>query len=604
MNAEGLSLTREEHLISNGIIRVHGSLVDIFSVRYPDSSYSFCALNAVPGSPGEIISRRAPGSSMFEYKYLAERAGIIAFERAFAYLIASDFTVRGKAVFIRRFHGFGTAELRLTALIGVTRRIVYDYDIAGEKCDCVIMTAPDGGQMLLALCGDIRFNAEDMLISVLAGKSALIFSAGRIDTAVKNACAALSGIERLAYKAGAADPRISAMRLCSPDDCLSRRAVRFIEDAALLILGAVGGSGAADFRESDGVIASEQYFCIRALLAAGLHAEAKRILYYFAARFASTGEIENVSGEKVYFSGSGAPAFIILAAGDYLRLSGDKSAFDRLAPMLRHAAEIQISSSRGGLCRSTGGEKAFRYGWAPPEMVYAASARSTMLFIRSLEVCAELFPADAAKYKSAALRARSAFESAFVRGNQLYSFSRCAAFDRRSRFRAGYCEVCGGGMYPSRPDILERLADGRYVCVKCYGSAGTAVKTEPPASDYDIALSFDRVLALYTGFKYEGDDCGPLNSIAAYALRECCLPIHAGTRREDNAALGMLLCVLAREGDDRAERLAEGCLEKLGHGLLFNDGTFSLPYETLPLYVNAIFMEGMLSLLRRRYPLS
>ena len=74
MNAEGLSLTREEHLISNGIIRVHGSLVDIFSVRYPDSSYSFCALNAVPGSPGEIISRRAPGSSLCSmYKFLRAR---------------------------------------------------------------------------------------------------------------------------------------------------------------------------------------------------------------------------------------------------------------------------------------------------------------------------------------------------------------------------------------------------------------------------------------------------------------------------------------------------------------------------------------------------
>ncbi len=446
---------------------------------------------------------------------------------------------------MRTFEGCDTLKLTLNVKPDIDYEMLLGYPIGDVLCDCICMHSKESQDLLAVTFGDVAFKGgrREMLVS---GNGGIMLVLGKKHGAVRTASSLMRTLTR--------SQKLTKKREICPDiigDGIGTYR-SFIESSVSFL---------RHFHTNQKhPTAEELYFAVRAFCALGLYSDAKNALCHFRDRFELAGHFENTFGDIGFFPNVGAVSYFLLSADEYFSCTHDTSLLKGLLPMIDFAAKAEIRESRCSLMHPPGCEREFLSGRLPAANLHYASARSTILFERSLIAASHLLPDEKALFADCAKKAEKALEASFITESGAKSFALCAEFNRKTRFKAGFCDKCASnGRFVI--EMLERKSDMRYLCDKCFADEmrdGTNIS--PQKADTDILLPYDRCLLIALG--HIGDD---IASLADELISN-----------DELDAFGILLLHAAKNKLPIAESMTEMLFRKMGSDALLFDKSAAL----------------------------
>ena len=467
-------MSTERFLISSERISVLSNKADI---DFCGDLCDFCSLEATDDFD-LVSSRRMENTEVYEHDYCRQGG-----DRLVPFMTATDHIAKDGDAFVRVFEGCDTLKMTLNIRSDIDYETLSDYPIGDVLCDCIYMHSPKGKGLLAIAFGDAVFKGGKGEMRV-SGSGGIMLVLGNKHTAVRTASSLIRSINR--------SQKLAQKREIFPDAVGVGSYQSFIESSVSFLR--------RFYKNQKHPMSDALYFAIRAFCALGLYSDAKNALCFFRDRFKTAGHFENVFGQNEFFADSGASAYFLLSAEEYFSCTHDSALLKSLLPLIDFAVKSQIRQSRHSLMHPSGSEREFLSGRLPGSNLHCASARSTLLYNRSLLSAANLLSDEKELFTDCAKKSCEAFKASFITEIGARSFASCPEFDRKTRFKAGFCDKCASqGRFVI--EILERKGDMRYLCDKCFADEmhrGTS--TAPQKADTDILLPYDRCLLFASGY--------------------------------------------------------------------------------------------------------
>lgn len=418
----------------------------------------------------------------------------------------------------------------------------------GEDCWTVLCEA--GESQILLVCG------EEYPDSLQVAEAALATDWDAVASQTRQHWAGLLGNLRIPAIAGPLREPIATAA----------------EDVALAILTqqAAGGAVVAGHNYCLGYV-RDQYGVSRALLALGLHRQARSILAFYWGIFQREGVIHNAQtigphtrfhvheNDEVEITG-----WIPVQAFDYLSATGDDAFVQELAPMLAWCVDAQERHLVDGMLPFNGDETYVAGGMVPREALDDGAAEATLLYVAG----ARRFAAWCAQHgygrsEDAERRLRNVAETAaryranfFVGPRLMVNNPSRLAHLVRARFRHGVCHARLAGCRGL--DWLELASDGRYACPVCFPQWSAKPRTVAPRyflpSVAALPAFIDHAIAA-------ADEEGAMLEAALVPFVAAEGGFRWPPERLPGYELGMLLHALAHRRDPRCEAVARVLLD-------------------------------------------
>jgi hypothetical protein len=356
----------------------------------------------------------------------------------------------------------------------------------------------------------------------------------------------------------------------------------------------------------------DQYGVSRALLALGLHQQARAILDFYWRIFQRKGAIQNAQSigpftrfhvhenDDVEITG-----WFLLQAFDYLKATDDRDFLLEINPMLNWCADAQERHLLEGMLPFNGDETYVAGSFLPRSALDDGSAEATLLYIASVGRLNEWQAAQGlgkaetlARRRKSVDETRQRYRSNFFDGSRLMlNQPRRLGLASRPRLRHGVCQ----GRLTSDccfMDWVELTKDGRYGCPACFPQMThnppernryflPSVAVTPAFIQFPVAERSEQVAMIDATMKTFSAEDGSIR------YPETLLPGYE---------LGMVLFALAELQDPRCAAVAKSLLalrDPTGSWVEYYTGALPMHTRCRP-WESSINLCGLLNAARRQ----